>query len=223
MPKPPIKQPVVDHRELDLMKQLMSEIGFKVYKINKDGEEKGIELEAGDYEQELSSGKKVVIERKSDDFLPSVFSKHLDEQLSDIVNNDMIVAGFLIIDKSLDDLIAMAIERDISQNVVYGAIASCCLKGFPPVFCGDIINFRNLVRRIFEKGRDGKERIFVPKVRIGKSETIVTFPGVDSKLGLELVKHFGSVKAVINATKEQLMEVHGIGSKVAEKIIRVVN
>lgn len=222
MPKK-FKQPVVDHRELKAMKKLMEEVGFQVYKINKDGEKEGIELDVGDYEQELSNGKKVVVERKSEDFLPSVFSRHLDEQLADIVSDDNIVTGFLVVDKTLDDLIAMAHERDIHENIVYGAVASCCWKGFVPLFAGDMINFRNIVKRIFDKAKDGKERMFRPKVRIGKGDVIVTFPGVDSKIGTELVKHFGSVKAVINATKEQLMEVHGIGEKVADKIIKLVN
>lgn len=224
MPKKPLPKPKVDHRELDLMKQLMSEIGFQVYKINKDDEKEGIELEVGDYEQEISpTGEKIVVERKSEDFLPSVFSKHLDEQLADIVSDEKVVTGFLIIDKTLDDLIAMAHERDISENVVYGAIASLALKGFPPIFCGDVINFRNVVAKIFEKGRDGKERIFVPKLRIKKSKAIVTFPGVNEELGIRLLKIFGSIKNIINASKEELMTVDGIGEKTAKKIVELVN
>jgi Fanconi anemia group M protein len=224
MPKPPIKQPVVDHRELPTVKQLMSEIGFKIYKINKDGEKEGIELEAGDYEQEISpTGEKVVIERKSDDFLSSVFSDRMDEQLAEIVDNDKIVAGFLIVDQTLDYLVGMAIEKGIPENVVYGTIASLCLKGFVPLFAGDMINFRRIVKLIFEKSRDGKDRIFRPKLRVGVGENILVFPGMNNELGLRLVKHFGSIKAVINATKEQLMEVHGIGKERAEKIIKMVN
>jgi len=98
-----------------------------------------------------------------------------------------------------------------------------CLKGFVPLFAGDIINFRNIVDKIFQKARDGKERIYRPKIRIAKGENIITFPGVDEKLGLELVKYFGSVKSVVNAPLEELMKIPGIGEKTARKIIAMVN
>ena len=219
------KSPKVDHREWSRMKQLMNDIGFQVFKINKDGEEEGLELSVGDYEQSLPDGKngKIVVERKSDDFLSSIFSGHLDEQLSNIVNDENIITGFLILDKSLDDLLMMAKERDISENVVYGAIASCCLKGFVPLFAGSMENFRDIVNKIFEKAYDGKDRIYRPKLEVGKGENIITFPGIDKVIGKRLYEHFGSIKKVINASKEELMQVKGIGEKLANKIIELVN
>jgi Fanconi anemia group M protein len=223
MPKRPFKKPTVDHRENEAIKRLMREVGFQVYKVNRDGDNEGIELEVGDYSQRIRGDREVVVERKSDDFLPSLFSGRLNEQLASIVNDNNIITGFLIIDKSYDDLLAIAMENGVHENVIHGAIASCCLKGFVPLFAGDVYNFRKVVDRIFAKARDGKDRIYRPKVRVGKGETIITFPGVGEEIGVRLFAHFGSIKAIINATKEQLMEVHGVGAKVADKIIKLVN
>jgi len=47
---------------------------------------------------------------------------------------------------------------------------------------------------------------------------VAGLPNVDSVLGKRLLEHFGSVEGVFAATKESLMEVQGIGKKIAEKI-----
>lgn len=217
------KSPKVDHREWDRMKDLMNSIGFQVVKIDSEGKEEGCELNVADYEQRLRDGKCVVVERKSDDFFSSIFDGRLFEQISNIIDNDNIICGFLIIDKSLTDLLSMARENNISENVVFGTIVSCCLKGFPPLFVGSVENFSKIVDILFFKAYDGKSRIFMPKLTVGKGEDIITFPGVDRVIGKRLYEHFGSIKAIVNADEKQLMEVKGVGKKIAEKIVRLCN
>lgn len=224
------KSPKVDHREYDMMKELMNDVGFQVFKIDDKGKEVGVELDVGDYEQRLQGSndgiegtKKVVVERKSDDFLPSVFTGHLDEQLSNIVNDKNIVCGFLIIDKSYNDLLSMAREREISENIVHGTIGSLCWKGFIPLFADNRENFSKIVDVIFQKAYDGKDRIYRPKIEIGKGDSIISFPNVDEVIGTRLLQYFGNIKNIINATEEELQQVKGVGKKVSRHIFEMVN
>jgi Fanconi anemia group M protein len=47
---------------------------------------------------------------------------------------------------------------------------------------------------------------------------VSSLPGIGAKTANNLLKHFGSVRAVMNASKEELMEVDGVGPKRAEEI-----
>ena len=217
------KSPKVDHREWEKIQQLMHDIGFQIFKINKDGEREGIELKVSDYSQKLKDGHEVVVERKSNDFFSSIFDGRLFEQISDISDDENIIIGFLIIDKSLSDLLSMARENNISENVVFGTLASCCLRGYPPIFTDNIDNFSKIVDKIFEKSYDGKERVLLPKLAVGKGDNIITFPGIDVVIGRRLYEYFGSIKAIVNADKESLKNVKGVGDKLADKIMSLVN
>jgi DNA excision repair protein ERCC-4 len=63
--------------------------------------------------------------------------------------------------------------------------------------------------------------------RTWKPEELLVFvvsslPGIGAKTAANLLEHFGSVRAVMNATKEQLMKVDGVGPKRAEEIHAVL-
>jgi ERCC4-type nuclease len=47
---------------------------------------------------------------------------------------------------------------------------------------------------------------------------VASFPDIGARYARLLLEHFGSVKALVNAEKEELMKVPGIGGKKAEKI-----
>jgi Fanconi anemia group M protein len=47
-------------------------------------------------------------------------------------------------------------------------------------------------------------------------------PNVSSVLAKRLLEHFGSIKGIANASLEDLMEVKGIGKRIASKIIEVI-
>lgn len=52
---------------------------------------------------------------------------------------------------------------------------------------------------------------------------IGNLPGVGPKIARMLLEHFGSVKGISNASKEELMKVDKIGKKKAERIYSAVN
>ena len=51
---------------------------------------------------------------------------------------------------------------------------------------------------------------------------VASLPGVSVIRGESLLRKFGSLRALFNASKEELMEVEGIGEKTAEEIERVI-
>ena len=51
---------------------------------------------------------------------------------------------------------------------------------------------------------------------------VSSLPGIGAKTANNLLTHFGSVRGVMNASKEQLMEVDGVGPKKAEDIHSVL-
>ena len=49
------------------------------------------------------------------------------------------------------------------------------------------------------------------------------FPNVSSVIAKRLLDHFGSIRAIINASEKELCEVNGVGKNIASKIIDILN
>jgi Fanconi anemia group M protein len=56
-----------------------------------------------------------------------------------------------------------------------------------------------------------------------KRRVVESLPGIGPKQALELLRHFGTVKNIVNATVSELREVRGIGEKKAMTIYQTVN
>ena len=48
-------------------------------------------------------------------------------------------------------------------------------------------------------------------------------PNISAVLAKRLLHHFGSIKGIVNATEEELCEVHGIGTQIAADIMKVLH
>ena len=48
-------------------------------------------------------------------------------------------------------------------------------------------------------------------------------PNVSSVIAKRLLSHFGSVRQIVNASEEQLLEIRGIGKNIASDIIKLLN
>jgi ERCC4-type nuclease len=82
-----------------------------------------------------------------------------------------------------------------------------------------------LVRhRVYGLGYDIPLRGTAPK-HVSKAAAFVLegLPGVSANLARRLLKHFGSIRAVVNATETQLRAVEGIGPTKAKYIVEVLN
>jgi ERCC4-type nuclease len=119
------------------------------YFISKGG--KADKLHVGDY----SYNELVGFERKSSDFMD--FTRMLS-QIDELVDN--YTFPFLVVEKSLLDIIQEAnkiYNKNMLPNIL-GVVASLCVRGCPPIFCGSQATMLIIMEKLAEKSLDGKER-----------------------------------------------------------------
>jgi len=164
------------------------------------------DLLVGDYVDKSGS---VGIERKSDDFFPELQNGNLFGKLEEL---RQFPAHFLILDKSLADMIAEQTHHvivpdnvpshdadeymlDVAINRTLGAIASCCRRGFVPILAGNKSFAAELIVMIMKKFHDGKDRTVMP-VRLYSTMAddrvgiLQRFPGIGQTKAKKLLKHF---------------------------------
>ncbi|MFA5216840.1 helix-hairpin-helix domain-containing protein [Sulfuricurvum sp.] len=212
------RKPCIDHRELDEMIDLSKEFGFEVVQLK---------LGEGDYQSERYDTQTINIERKDNDFIPSLFhDKHIYEQLNAMRKNPNVKASYLICTKSWQQ-----IKRDMEsrhkplpRNLLISYVGELALMGYPPIFVDDYRDYMDLVEYLFDAYYKNVNRAKRINNAISiKEKNIIKFPGVSDKLAERLLEKFGSIKGVCNATPEQLLEVKGIGEKTAQEIYKLVN
>jgi len=222
---------LVDHREHDMMKKLIKnyiktfapeaneKISLdKIGKLDFGANVKFVQLEVGDY---ADPDHGFAVERKSDDLWPEIDNGNLFAKLSEL---SQYPHAYLIIDKPLEK-----VRRDIRIRVfnkprltgsqkqlelkrrmarLNGAIASCCLRGFPPIFCDDKKVAAQLIVRLYYKTRDKKDR----SVGLASRPTathkdramrvLMSYPYIAKKTAEKLLEHYGSVDYVNQGLKE---------------------
>jgi ERCC4-type nuclease len=62
-----------------------------------------------------------------------------------------------------------------------------------------------------------------PSQRQRQQYIIEGLPNVSSVLAQRLLDHFGSIRALMNATEKELMQVQGVGKAIAQGIIEIIN
>jgi ERCC4-type nuclease len=120
----------------------------------------------------------------------------------------------------------------MTMNAYVSSLVGSSLKRAPDGIGGQVVSV-NLESDeafvLFLKYLDGKvkegsyARVPVMQKRAWKPEELLIYvvsslPGIGAKTANNLLTHFGSVRGVMNASKEQLMEVDGVGTKKAEEI-----
>lgn len=189
----------------------------------------GIELEVkkerllvGDY---VVTEKNLCIERKSfTDFINSIRSRHLYEQLLNMENN--YEHNYLIISGNIKDL---AFNPNVSYTVneFVGSIASLMVRFNVKIM---IVNNDNqlikLVFKIIEKSYSTKVVSCITKVKRTNEDIKVAMLCCIPKLGesksRELLKKY-KISDLPKLTKQELMNIDGIGNKLSESIINVFN
>lgn len=138
----------VDDREDQEMILLAQRLGYMVKR-----------LPFGDYQMGNT-----VVERKSMDFIHSV--GRMFSQLEEIRRAGL--QGYLVVDLDITRVMNEVVERNLSRtdrkpvkgirNTVYGIVASCSVRGFPPIFCNSKKHAMMVIDRILEKSNDGRDR-----------------------------------------------------------------
>ncbi len=201
----------VDPREREMAKLLESQ-GLEVTLKN---------LNVGDY----IVSDRVAIERKTTrDFVSSIIDpkRNLFRQIGDL-------------SRSYDRPVLILEGRDlyvsqVSPASIRGALASIAVDYGVPIIPTEDQNETALVIAVlaFREKNEGRE----PKVHGHKTARtlkeqqeylIAAIPSVGPTVARNLLKHFGSIKKIITASKEELQEVVLVGPKIAERISELVD
>jgi len=165
-------------------------------------------LEVGDY---IING--VVIERKTmNDFVSSMLNKRLRIQLENLKRNE----------KSLLIIEDFDVEQaKVNPNCVRGFIMSILLNyRIPIIFTRDSKDTADYLCLLAKKQERGNESLRLKRKPMSKEETaryiLEGFPGVGPKTAKKLLKRFGSIKNIVNASKEELEK--ELGKKAGEFI-----
>lgn len=180
-------------------------------------------LEVGDYV--LSD--RVCVERKTaDDFLDTLFGagRGLFEQI--IAMKHSYMRPLLIIEGE-----GLYTKRRISPSVIHGVLASIAIDyGLPILFTASEAETAAILYSIARREQLERKRSVNPHAQKSshtlteRQEYLVSaISEVGPVIAKNLLKHFGSVKAIVNATGEELKQVDKVGEKTANKIKEVMD
>ncbi len=187
--------------------------------------EKGLEvrlqrLEVGDY---LITSK-IAIERKTTaDFIQSIFDKRLFAQVGALRAH--FSAPILLLEKSNAASSEAAAER-IHPNALRGAMLYVAVLNRIPILqtesSADTIEMIYAVAQLAPREREHAFSLHAkrrsPSPAMTQRYILETIPGIGPHLAQTLLKQFGSLQAVFNATPDDLREVPGVGRNKAKKI-----
>lgn len=176
------------------------------------------QLPVGDYV--LSD--RMCVERKTvGDFESSIINARLFNQLERL--NDTYKKPILLLEGGES-------EFSMNRNVVLGAIISVYSDYNVQVLRSrDAADTVSILARLAEREQEGKRlpRMLGSKRAFTNSQWQVlilsSIPGIGPKLAKSLISHFKTVKKVVSAEPDALMEVDKIGEKKAEKIYEILN
>ncbi|ADT83993.1 DEAD/DEAH box helicase [Thermococcus barophilus] len=176
-------------------------------------------LDVGDY----IVSEDVAVERKSaNDFIQSIIDGRLFDQVKRLT--EAYARPVIIIEGQLYGI------RNVHPNAIRGALAAVTIDwGVPILFSTDAKETAQFIYLIAK--REQEERKKEVAVRSEKKALTLAdrqrlivegLPYVSATLAKRLLRHFGSVERVFTAKENELMEVEGIGEKIAREIRRVI-
>lgn len=203
---------LVDTREFN--SAVVKELSRMGYKINSE------QIDVGDYV--LSD--RVGIERKAvDDFVSSLKDGRLFQQL-----------GWLR--KSFSRPVVIIEGEGLFESggmnpaAIYGALASIVTDyGIPVIQTRNdretAVMVSSISKREYAEARPTATRVDIGAGLVQERQHFIIegLPNVSAVLARRLLDHFGSVRAVLIASEEELMEVKGVGKKIAKEIVRVMD
>jgi len=186
-----------------------------------DVEVEPAQLEVGDYQ--ISN--RVGVERKEvDDFLNSLINGTLFRQVKFL--RDAFPRPVLIIEGD-----GLFTKRNMSHQAIYGAMVSIIID-----YGVSIISTKNgqdtaellLVMAKREHGSEKKTyslRSEKHSMNISDQQQFIIegLPQISSVMAKRLLDHFESIRALMNASEDELMEVKGVGKNIAQRIVHILN
>ncbi|MDH7507224.1 MAG: DEAD/DEAH box helicase [Candidatus Thermoplasmatota archaeon] len=204
---------IVDHREY--RSSVVKNLSLKNINIESQ------QLDIGDYV--LSS--RIGVERKDvDDFLESLIDGKLFKQIAHL--RDTYSRPLFILEG--ENLLT---KRNINHNAIFGSLASITVDyGIPILTTKNSLETADLLSIIAKREQmNGKKDIVMrgekPQMSLKQRQQFIVegLPNVSAVLAKRLLHHFGSIKDIVNASEEELMEIRGIGKNIASDIIKLIN
>ncbi|MEM2121602.1 MAG: DEAD/DEAH box helicase [Candidatus Woesearchaeota archaeon] len=204
---------IVDHREKNsrIIKELI-DLGLKIELKS---------LETADY---VLSDRVGVEVKTTYDFIDSIIDGRLLDQIKSLREN---YERPLIVIEGVEDIYSI---RQVHKNAINGMIATIIINyGIPIIWTKNSKETAELLFTIAKKEQEQRQSSFdfhskKPLTLKEQQEYIVSsFPGIGSSLAKPLLKKFGTIKNIVNATEEELKKVDLIGDKKAKQIRRVLD
>ena len=166
----------------------------------------------------------VCIERKTiRDFVNSIIDNRLFIQIKNM--KECCERQILIVEGEED----IYSQRNVHPNAIRGAIASIALD-----FNISMVETKNpeetanmlisIEKRISKEKKEIELHKRKPISTQGEQLYIVSsLPSIGTQLAKNLLKKFGNIKSIFNASEKELMKVEGIGKEKAKKIYEIIN
>ncbi len=201
---------VVDSRELasNVVKELLK------YNVLPKPEK----LEVGDY----IVSDRICIERKRiDDFIDSIIDKRIFEQASRLKK---------AYEKPIIIVEGNRYSRNFNPNALRGAIISLIVDfGIPVIFSDSEEETASIIALLAKREQEEEKREIqirgekkIMSDREMQEYIVASLPYVNTVLARRLLEKFKTVENVFTASKEELLEVKGIGLKIADEIRRIL-
>lgn len=199
---------LADHRDKNnrVVKELI-ELGIEV---------KTDQLNSADY---LVSGRVGVELKRVPDFVASIIDGRLLDQARDLKRN--FDRAVMIIEGG-EDIYSV---RKVHANAIRGMLASIVLDfGVPILYTKNPVETAALLavmaKREQDKDRDFSYHDRKPRSIKEQQEFFVSaMPGIGVQNARLLLENFGSIKGLVNAPKEKMVDIKGIGEKTAERLV----
>ncbi|MAE42289.1 DEAD/DEAH box helicase [Candidatus Woesearchaeota archaeon] len=159
------------------------------------------------------------------DFVESIIDGRLLQQIKSLKNN---FERPLLVIEGIEDIYSV---RNVHANAIRGMLAAITVSyGVPILYTKNFKDSAMLLNIIAKREQEetGKDFSLHPEkkamsIKDQQEYIISSLPGVGAGLAKPLLKHFKSVKNVINAEQKELEKVEKIGKKKGEKIKDIVD
>jgi len=159
------------------------------------------------------------------DFVESIIDGRLLQQIKSLRNN---FERPLLIIEGIEDIYSV---RNIHANAIRGMLSTIAVSyGIPILYTKNFKDTAMLMNIIAKREQEDTGKEFTMhtekknlSIREQQEYIIGSLPGIGATLSKPLLKHFKSVKNVINAEQKELEQVEKVGKKTAEKIKDIVD
>ncbi len=177
-------------------------------------------LEVGDY---IVSDRTAIERKAAEDLVNSLLDRDLFRQISDLAKT--FDKPILIIEGE-----GLFTTRQLNPNAIYGTLASIALDfNISILYTRDAEDTASLIHIIAKREQTNEKR---PVSAHGKKSSlnvsrqqeyiISSIPDIGPGAARNLLEHFGSIEAIVNADTEKLQQVPLIGPKTAAKIRDII-